>query len=170
MDASNDNEREVLGDPGEHGRLEKVQQDSPRIDDNREPEDGTGLSDSSTNGQSSSGSEDLGDRGIAAAKRFLKNCGYEISPAISEDFDIVAIDTKDKCRCFINVCTFQDTEAFIEAANQRFTTRADFEQNAIHWIIHNDHEEESIPLRYDEIDILVFNDRRALLRHNKQAI
>lgn len=173
MDASYDNRQEVSEDREDHVGDEKSSEETkPRDNDRTNVPEEDGSTDPNSDGRFSSGSEDLSfeERVNKAAKRYLKYNDYKI---IEEGtaFDFIVKDKyNENCIRFINVTGYRNPSNFKNEYVQRVENKSSFETKVIKWLEKNI---ENIPdnyfIVYDEIDILAFNENKALLRHNRNA-
>lgn len=113
--------------------------------------------------------EKLFNRAIEAVTRYCERKGMEIlntrwQPAGGDKtIDLVVLD--DATIVFIGVTVAEREE---DGFQEPRLTRADSEILAAMWLAENEPAGE-VPIRFDQVDLIVVNESRALLRHHRSA-
>lgn len=100
----------------------------------------------------------LVERGMIAAEKFLVRKGYEVLD--SRDGFVVAMD--DEALAFVKV-RVREGDGFCDFDSSK-SMRQEFECFALRWLLENKHVD--VPIRFDELAMVVVGDDRALLRHH----
>lgn len=106
----------------------------------------------------------LKERGLATAKKFLIQKGYEILDGNleSENFDLVVRDRN--IVAFIKVSTRESNETGFP---EDWFSRSACEREAEKWLINNTNDSDpTFRVRFDSISLLVISEHRAFLRHH----
>ena len=116
----------------------------------------------------------LEERGVKAAKRYLKLQGYEVIETGFEceagTVDIVARDD-DGTLCFVDVRTRKVSDASFDEIEHGCAEHERRERQALTWLASAG--EDMVPdffIRFDNIAIAVMESSRALLRHHKNVL
>ena len=114
---------------------------------------------------------DLENRGIKAAKKYLTNRGYEVIETEWECesgvADIIAIDPESDALVFCEVKTRESVENGFPSESNCSEKRDRCERIALSFLAENVYTDRRI--RFDSISLIVMDSNRALLRHHIDA-